>query len=106
VPTVVVGIPVTAPTETAPVPTVDAGVPLPTPTATPIVPVLPLASGGLGLTLEEWVAVYGQPDALVDGLQVFDEADRTYSLQVVNGRIAIIFVAWKPGTRPDLAMAQ
>jgi hypothetical protein len=56
--------------------------------------------------LEEWIAVHGQPDAMVEGLYVFDEADRTYSLLVVDGRISTIFIAWKPEARRNLALAQ
>ena len=90
IPTVVVGIPITVPTGTVSTPT-----PLPA-----------LVSGGLGLTLEEWVARFGQPDALVEELYVFDEPEQTYSLQVVNGRIATIYVAWKPESHPNLGAAQ
>jgi hypothetical protein len=101
------GVPVVAPTlntGTVAVPTVIVSIPITPSTGTPSAP--SLASGGLGLTLEEWVLLYGQPDALVEQLYIFDEADRTYSLLVVNGRVSTIFVAWKPEARPNLAVAQ
>jgi hypothetical protein len=93
VPTIIVP---TVAVPTAPIPTV----PIPTAVAPS------LASGGLGLTLEEWTATHGQADALAEGLYVFDEPEQTYSLLVVNGRISTIYVAWKPEFRPNLAVAQ
>jgi hypothetical protein len=114
--TVVVSIPITVPgtpTPVTPTPTVATGpvATLPVPQSpTPIAPTpaatASLASGGLGLTLDEWMAVHGQPDALVEGLYLFDEPDQSYSLLVVNGRISTIYVAWKPTSRPNLAVAQ
>lgn len=91
-------------TATVAVPTVIVSIPITPSAGTPSAPAL--ASGGLGLTLEEWVAIHGQPNALVERFYVFDEVDRTYSLIVVNGRIATIYVAWKPESRPNLAVAQ
>jgi hypothetical protein len=88
------------------VPTVVVGIPITVPTGTPAVPLPAFASGGLGLTLEEWVAVHGQPDALAEGLYVFDGPEQTDSLLVVNGRISTIYVVWKPESRPNLAVAQ
>ena len=76
----------------------------PTPIGSPTAP--SLASGGLGLTLDEWNAIHGQPDALVEGLYLFDGPDESYSLLVVNGRISTIYVVWKPASRPNLAVAQ
>jgi hypothetical protein len=87
-----------------PVPTLVVGLPITVPSGTAIAPAL--VSGGLGIPFEEWVAHHGQPDALVDQLYLFDEADRTYSLLVIDGRISTIYVAWKPEFRPDLATAQ
>jgi hypothetical protein len=79
------------------------GIPISVPTA---VALPTLASGGLGLMLPEWVARYGQPDALVEGLYLFDESERTLSLLVVNNRVATIYVAWKSEARPNLGTAQ
>ena len=84
------------------VPTVVVSVPI----TVPVVAVPSPASGGLGLTLDIWIALYGPPDAVVGGLYLFDEADSTYSLLLVNGRISTIYVAWKPEHRPTLPVAQ
>lgn len=96
---------------TATLPVVATAIPtmIPIVTPTPVItpPVAPLLpSGGLGLTLEEWVAVHGQPDGVINGLYLFDRAEQTYSLLVVNGRVATIYVAWRPEFRPDLPVAQ
>ncbi len=87
---------------TVAIPTVAVGIPLTVPT----VAASGLASGGLGLTLDEWVAIHGQPDALVDGLHVFDEPEFTFSLSILNDRISTVYVAWKSDFRPTLAAAQ
>jgi hypothetical protein len=79
-------------------------IPVVVPTITP--PISGLASGGLGLTLEEWEAIYGQPDAVVDELYVYDEPDRTNSFTLFNNRITTLYVAWKPESRPTLDEAQ
>lgn len=89
---------------TVAVPTVAVEGPTAAPTTTLISPTL--ASGGLGLSFAEWIALYGEPDALVDGLSIFDEPDRTISLVVVEDRVSTIYVAWKPEARPALAVAQ
>jgi hypothetical protein len=60
----------------------------------------------LGLTLEEWVAIRGQPNSVTGGLYVFDYPDQTTSLMIVGNRVSTLYVAWKPGARPDLAVAQ
>lgn len=84
------------------------------PTTTPPVIIIPtgtppppsLDSGGLGLTLEEWVAIHGQPNTMTGGLYVFDYPDQTTSLMLVNNRISAIYVAWRSESRPNLAAAQ
>lgn len=98
------------PTATPPtIVTAISGIPATaTPPATPTItpPASGLASGGLGLTLEEWEAIYGQPDAVVDELYVYHEPDRTNSFTLFNNRITTLYVAWKPENRPTLDEAQ
>ena len=117
IPVVVTPTPIATPMATTPLVTPALVTPIvATPLATSVAPVTPtpigsptapsLASGGLGLTLEEWNAIHGQPDTLVEGLYLFDGPDESYSLLVVNGRISTIYVVWKPTSRPNLAVAQ
>lgn len=86
------------------VPTVVVGIPVAAPTTTPASGAL--ASGGLGLTLEAWNALYGPPVTVAEGLYLYDYPERTDSLVVVDGRIVTIYVAWKPASRPALGVAQ
>jgi hypothetical protein len=103
-PTAVAPITIVATATPVAVPTVEVGVPVAVPTSIPEAGAL--ASGGLGLTLEAWNVLYGQPVTVAEGLYIYDYPERTDSLVVVDGRIVTIYVAWKPVSRPALGVAQ
>jgi hypothetical protein len=60
----------------------------------PVVPSM-LASGGLGILFEEWLAVYGQPDSKPGPLYMFTRPNLTYTVVEYYDRISTIYVGWQ-----------
>ncbi len=82
VPTVIVGIPITAPVDTT------------------------LPSNGLGVRFDAWLAAYGPPDTVSAPFYIFTRPEAVYTVVPHYERLTTIYVGWLPAQAPALEAAR